>query len=350
MKALILCAGSGTRLRPFTHLLPKSLMPVGNRPLVTYLIDQLIAANIREIGIVVPPRHEEFLDLSRVWFPEKAVFEWIVQHQPLGLAHAVLQAKFYLKGEPFLLLLGDNYTQLDVRQMMRKFRMHPDAEGLVALKRVRDPWNFGVAEVAGERIQRLTEKPPKPASNLIAAGVYLLSPAIFQVIERLEPSLRGELEITDALQEMVQQGRPIYGWEYKGFWQDVGSATGLLKANKFMLQRIRNRIDGTIQGCSVVGPVWVGEGARIIRSKLQGPLIIGKDCLVDGAQLGPYLTVGDDCTIRRAHLRESLLMSGSCIQDWQKPVVRSILGRNSFIKGSASSGRMLLADDSSIWS
>ena len=350
MKALILCAGTGTRLRPFTHPLPKSLMPVGNRPLVAYLIDQLMEAGIREIGMVVPPRHREFLELSRVWFPEKVVFEWIVQHQPLGLAHAVLQARSYLQEEPFLLLLGDNFMQLDVRQMVQQFRSFPDAEGLVALKRVRDPRKFGVAEVAEKRILRLTEKPSKPASNQIVAGAYMLNPSVFQVIEQLKPSARGELEMTDALQEMVQQGRPIYAWEHKGFWQDVGSAAGLLKANKIVLQKIGNRIDGTLQGCSVTGPVRVGAGSRIVRSKLQGPLIIGQGCTIEGAQLGPYLTVGDGCAIRRAHLRDSLLMSGACIQDWQKPVVRSILGRNSTLKGAASSGRILLADDSTIWS
>jgi glucose-1-phosphate thymidylyltransferase len=321
MKALILAGGAGTRLRPITHTSAKQLVPVANKPILFYGIEAMVAAGITEIGVIVGDTRDEVMaalgDGSR--FGARITF--IPQDAPLGLAHCVLIASEFLGDDDFVMYLGDNLLEQDLAAFVRAFESErhspepPSAQ--ILLKRVPDPHRFGIAELdAGGNVVRLVEKPVDPPTDLALVGVYLFDRTINDAVRSIEPSPRGELEITDAIQWLVDQGRRVRQEELTGWWIDTGKLTPLLEANRLLLEKIEARIDGEVDEGSVLdGRVVVEAGARVVNSTLRGPLVIGANTVVEHSFIGPFSAVGSDCRVSHSEIEHSVVMDSSTIRD-----------------------------------
>src|SRR4051812_46596315 len=275
LKGLILSGGKGTRLRPITHTSAKQLVPVANRPVLFYGIDAMAQAGIDEIGIIIAPETGE--EIQTVVGDGSAFgvrITYILQDEPLGLAHAVLTAEPFLGDSPFVMYLGDNLLQGGIDDLVAAFREHePDA--LILLTPVPDPEHFGVAELEDGRVVALAEKPPEPKTNLALVGVYMFTPMIHDAARAIEPSARGELEITDAIQHLVDTGRRVEPHVVQGWWKDTGRLEDMLEANRLILDTIEQRIDGELIDSQVEGRVIVEAGARLERATVRGPAVIG---------------------------------------------------------------------------
>ena len=328
LKGLILSGGAGTRLRPITHTSAKQLVPVANKPVLFYGIEALVEAGVTEIGIVIAPEtggeiREEVGDGSR--FGAKVTY--IEQDKPAGLAHAVLTARDFLGDSSFVMYLGDNLLRNGIQSLVASFRENePDA--LVLLTPVQDPSSYGVAELDGEHIVRLVEKPKDPPSNLALVGVYLFSPLIFDAAERLEPSWRGELEITEAIQILIDDERTVQSEVVKGWWKDTGQLADMLDANRLVLEEIDTDLQGEMVDSKVEGRVVLEEGATLRGSIVRGPAVIGAGAVIEDAYIGPYTSIGADVTIRRSEVEHSIVLSGSSIEDLGARMEASLLGRN----------------------
>ena len=321
MKALILAGGAGTRLRPITHTSAKQLVPVANKPILFYGIEAMVAAGITEIGVIVGDTRDEVMaalgDGSR-W---GASITFIPQDAPLGLAHCVLIASDFLGDDDFVMYLGDNLLEQDLAAFVRAFETAregtepPTAQ--ILLKRVPDPHRFGIAELdeAGH-VVRLVEKPADPPTDLALVGVYLFDRTINDAVRAIAPSPRGELEITDAIQWLVDQGCRVRQEELTGWWIDTGKLTPLLEANRLLLERIETRVDGSVDEGSVLdGRVVVEAGATIVNSTLRGPLVIGAGTVVEHSFVGPFSAIGNDCRVHHSEIEHSVVMDGSTIRD-----------------------------------
>lgn len=339
MKALILAGGAGTRLRPITHTSAKQLVPVANKPILFYGIEAMVAAGITEIGVIVGDTRDEVMaalgDGSR-W---GAHITFIPQDQPLGLAHCVLIASEFLGDDDFVMYLGDNLLEQDLAAFVRAFENArttsepPTAQ--ILLKRVPDPHRFGIAELddAGH-VLRLVEKPADPPSDLALVGVYLFDRTINTAVRSIEPSARGELEITDAIQWLVDQGCRVRQEELTGWWIDTGKLTPLLEANRLLLERVEPRVDGSVDAASVLdGRVVIEAGAVIARSTLRGPLVIGAGTVVEDSFIGPFSAIGDRCTVRNSEIEHSVVMEGSTIADIQR-LEDSLIGKEAVVSRS----------------
>src|SRR3954469_21661670 len=314
LKGLILSGGKGTRLRPITHTSAKQLVPVANRPVLFYGLDAMAQAGSRRVGIIIAP---ETGDEIREAVGDGAEFglevTFIVQDEPLGLAHAVLTAREYLGQSPFVMYLGDNLLQGGITELVEAFRKgEPDA--LILLTPVPDPENYGVAELDGERVVRLVEKPPEPATDLALVGVYMFTPGIHDAAEAIEPSGRGELEITDAIQYLVDGGRRVEPHIVRGWWKDTGRLEDMLEANRLILDTIVARSDGEMIDSTTHGRVIIEPGARLERSTVRGPAIIGAGAVLTDCYIGPYTAVGSGCVIDRAEIEHSILLEGSQVR------------------------------------
>jgi glucose-1-phosphate thymidylyltransferase len=348
LKGLILSGGAGTRLRPITHTSAKQLVPVANKPVLFYGIEALVDAGVTEIGIIIAPETgEEIRAAAGDGSQFGAKITYIVQDKPAGLAHAVLTAEDFLGGSPFVMYLGDNLLRDGLRGLVSTFTEH-EPEALILLTPVEDPQSYGVAELDGERIVRLIEKPKDPPSNLALVGVYLFSPSIFAAARSLEPSWRGEYEITEAIQALIDDGKSVRSEVVRGWWKDTGQLADMLEANRLVLEELEPAIEGKVDEDSrVEGRVVVAPGAELVRSVVRGPAVIGPGAKIEDAYIGPYTSIGEEVEISRCEVEHSIVLSGSVVQDLGTRMEASLLGRN--VKLTRSDGpprtlRMLVGD------
>jgi glucose-1-phosphate thymidylyltransferase len=334
MKGLILSGGRGTRLRPITHTSAKQLVPVANKPVLFYGIEAMAEAGIGEVGIVIAPETGGEIEEAAGDGSQFGVrISYILQDEPLGLAHAVLVAEPFLGDSPFVMYLGDNLLQGGISDLVLAFREHePDA--LILLTPVPDPEHYGVAELAtatpGEagRVVRLIEKPAEPATDLALVGVYMFTPQIHDAARTLAPSPRGELEITDAIQHLVDSGMRVEPHIVRGWWKDTGRLEDMLEANRLILDNLLERVQGELIDSRVDGRVVIEPGARLERTTVRGPSIVGAGARLRDCYIGPYTAIGERCTISGAEVEHSILLEGASICDLDGRVESSLLGRN----------------------
>jgi glucose-1-phosphate thymidylyltransferase len=329
LKGLILSGGAGTRLRPITHTSAKQLVPVANKPVLFYGIEALVSAGVKEIGIIIAPETgDEIREAAGDGSRFGAEITYIVQDKPAGLAHAVLTAEEFIGGSPFVMYLGDNLLRDGLSGLVSTFRAdQPDA--LILLTPVEDPQSYGVAELDGERIVRLIEKPKDPPSNLALVGVYLFMPAIFDAARALEPSWRGELEITEAIQSLIDDGHRVQSEVVRGWWKDTGQLADMLEANRLVLEELETRLEGEIDEASrVEGRVVLEPGAKLVNSVVRGPAVIGAGARIEDAYIGPYTSLGEEVHICRSEVEHSIVLAGSVVEDLGTRMEASLLGRN----------------------
>ena len=328
LRGLILSGGKGTRLRPITHMSAKQLVPVANKPVLFYGIEAMAQAGIDDVGIIIAPETGDEIrraagDGSR--FGVRITY--ILQDEPAGLAHAVLTAEPFLGESPFVMYLGDNLLQGGIEDLVAAFRDHlPDA--LILLTPVADPENYGVAELNDGAVVRLVEKPPEPQTNLALVGVYMFTACVHDAAKAIEPSGRGELEITDAIQRLVDEGMRVEPHIVKGWWKDTGRLEDMLAANRLVLDTIQTRLDGELIDSQVDGRVVIEAGARLERSSVRGPAIIGAGARLTDCYIGPYTAIGEACEISRAEVEHSILLARSVVRDLDGRMESSLLGRN----------------------
>ncbi len=329
MKGLILSGGKGTRLRPLTFTQAKQLVPVANKPVLFYGIEALVSAGIRDIGIVVGETRKEIEEAvgdGERW-GKGVKITYIEQEAPLGLAHAVLISQPFLQEEEFVMYLGDNILKSGINSLVQEFReRRPNA--LILLTEVPNPQMFGVAELRDGRVVRLVEKPRVPPSNLALVGVYMFDHHIFEAARSIQPSWRGELEITDAIQFLVEKGLVVIPHMVSGWWKDTGKIDDILEANRLILEDIVGRLEGTVDERSRVnGQVIIEKGTRVVNSTIRGPAIIGEDCEIVDSYIGPFTSIQHRCRLVGTEIEHSIILEGSEIIDIGSRIDESLIGR-----------------------
>jgi glucose-1-phosphate thymidylyltransferase len=329
MKGLILSGGKGTRMRPLTYTSAKQLIPVANKPVLVYGIEAIVAAGIEEIAIILSPETgPEIRECIGDGARYGARITYIEQDAPRGLAHAVLTAEPFLGDTPFVMYLGDNLLQHGITPLVEEYRAL-ECNSEILLTKVPNPSQFGVAELDGERVVRLTEKPPEPKSDLALVGVYMFDAHIFEAARAIKPSKRGELEITDAIQWLLDNGYSVHPHIVKGWWKDTGKIEDMLEANRTVLDTFENEVRGEVIGEShIEGKVVVEEGAQIIDSVVRGPAIIGRDAKISHAYVGPYTSIGVRCKIEHCEIENSIVLEGSNIAHVDGRIEASLIGKN----------------------
>lgn len=350
MKGLVLSGGAGTRLRPITHTSAKQLVPVANKPVLFYGLEAMRAAGIDDVGIVVGETRAEIEaavgDGSR--FGLRVTY--LPQEAPLGLAHAVLIAEEFLGDSPFVMYLGDNLLKEGIAPFVRDFeRSEPDA--LILLQRVNDPSEYGIAELQDGRVVQLVEKPSEPRSDLALVGVYLFTPAVFESVKAITPSTRGELEITDAIQHMIDRGLRVEPHTVTGWWKDTGKLEDMLEANRLILSTIESDLRGEVVESTLEGPVQVGEGSLIERCTVRGPVVIGAGCRLSDTFVGPYTAISDGVVVEHAEIEHSIILENSRISRLGARMADSLIGRDCVIAHSEAlpvAYRFMVGDSSQI--
>jgi glucose-1-phosphate thymidylyltransferase len=328
LKGLILSGGKGTRLRPITHTSAKQLVPVANKPVLFYGIEAMAEAGIEEVGIIIAPETGDEIRAAAGNGERFGVkLTYIVQDEPVGLAHAVLTAEPFLGDSPFVMYLGDNLLQGGIRDLVSAFRAgRPDA--LILLTPVADPESYGVAELRDGQVVKLVEKPANPQTNLALVGVYMFTSSVHRAARAIEPSPRGELEITDAIQHLVSEGMRVEPHIVNGWWKDTGRLADMLAANRLVLETIEGRVDGELIDSQVDGRVVIESGATLERSAVRGPAVIGAGARLIDCYVGPYTAVGENCVIENAEVEHSILLSGSEVRNLAGRMESSLLGHN----------------------
>jgi glucose-1-phosphate thymidylyltransferase len=350
MKGLILSGGRGTRLQPFTHTRAKQLMPIGNKANLDYAVEDLTRAGITDIGVVISPETGEEVKKHLLAANLGAQFTFIVQDTPGGLAHAVRIARDYLSDSPFVMYLGDNLLDGGINHLLEPFKAG-QAEACILLTKVPNPSSFGVAVLEHGRVVRLVEKPKEFLSDLALVGVYLFTPVIHDVIANLKPSARGELEITDAIQGLVDRGLRVHAEQVRGWWKDTGRPEDLLDANRLILSRLERDVQGSVENSSLTGEIFVHATASIKNSKIRGPVSIAAGVVIEDSYVGPYTSLGENVRVISSQVEYSILINGASLEKLPQRVDSSILGRGANVMGSSAKHNIMqvfLGDGSSI--
>jgi len=350
MKGLILSGGKGTRLRPLTYTSAKQLVPVANKPILFFGIEALAASGISEIGIVVGDTKQEIVGAVGDGSRWRVKITYIEQEAPLGLAHAVKISEPFLGRDPFVMYLGDNLIREPLAPMVERFRTErPNAQILLA--HVRNPQQFGVAELRDGRVVRLIEKPKEPPSDLALVGVYMFDSHVFEAVKAIRPSWRGELEITDAIQYLVDRGFTVRPHVIEGWWKDTGKLEDMLEANRIILDTLEPKIEGEVEASELHGKVTIEAGAKVVRSVIRGPAIIGKGAVVEHSYIGPFTSIGDQVVIRGSEVEHSIILEGATITDIGGRVENSLIGRNVSVyrsEGKPKAFNLMLGDQSQV--
>ena len=350
MKALVLAGGSGSRLRPITHTYAKQLLPVANKPVLFYGLEAIRDAGITDVGIVVGDTAPAIEDAVGDGSAFGLTATYLRQDAPRGLAHAVIVARDFLAGDDFVMYLGDNFIVGGITGLVEEFRSsRPDAQ--IMLTSVPDPRQFGVAELdtAGE-VVGLEEKPQHPKSDLALVGVYIFTPAVHDAVSQLAPSWRGELEITEAIQWLIDQGRKVRSTTITGYWKDTGNVADMLEVNRMVLETIDPQVRGTVEASELIGRVVVEDGAQVSRSRIVGPAIIGTGTRVSGSYVGPFTSVAQDCTITDSEIEYSIVLRGALIQGVRR-IEASLIGHDVEVTPSPNvprAHRLILGDHSKV--
>ncbi len=379
MKALILSGGTGTRLRPLTYSNAKQLLPVANKPILFYIIEKIVDAGIMDIGIIVGDTHAEIESAVGNGSKWGVDVTYIHQPQALGLAHAVKTAAGFLKDEDFMMILGDNLFLMELNELVKDFKLNP-ANALILLHKSDNPSKYGVAVVEGERVIRLVEKPKIPPGNLIITGIYVFDHMIFAAIDKTIPSARGELEITDAIQKLLDMGGNVAYKLTEGWWKDTGSLDDILEANRLVLEKMESdnaavRNSGcmgeqqtqsatspgcmgeqqtqsaTGPGCMLEGLIRAGKNVYVTDSILKGPIVLGSNISINGCRVGPYTAVGDHADFSGCEIEDSIILEGCTIKNVSQPITSSLIGKDSRVEGSGDERqkvRFFIGNDSKI--
>ncbi len=353
MKAVILAAGQGTRLRPVTLTMPKSLVPVANRWLINYALDALKKAGLTDIGIVVNSLDSPIVANLGDGGLLGVNIEYIVQDEQLGLAHATALCREFVGGEPFTVFLGDNIFQDKMTGLLTSFA-ESDKEAAVVLGAVGDPTRFGIAEIDNGNILRVVEKPRNPPSNMAIAGVYLFRASIFDAIQRIKPSGRNELEITDAIQALINEGLPVASYRLNGWWIDAGKPDAIIMANQLVLEELPytpapEQSEQIIGSSEVSHRVLIGRDSRVIDSVIRGPVIIGDNTVIRSSYIGPYTSIGDNVTVEGSEIEASIIMRNCEIRNILGRIDRSLLADNARVTSAThmpDAHRFVLAENS----
>lgn len=326
MKGLILSGGYGTRLRPLTYSQQKQLIPVGNKPILFYAIEDVIEAGIKDIGIIVGPNKEQVIEMvkSKEW---NANIEFIYQPEPKGIAHAIIVAEDFLNDEPFVMYLGDNILKEGIVEHVKEF-VNSNLEASILLTEVPNPQEFGIAELNEKNeIVRLVEKPKEPPTNFAVIGIYMFRPAIFQAVKEIKPSWRNQLEIVDAIQWLIDHGYKVKSAFVKGWWKDTGRPEDIIHANRLVLDEIKERRnDGILKNSEIRGRVLIEKDAIIENSLVKGPAVIGKNAKIINSYIGPYTSIGNDCEVIDSEIEDSVIMDGANIRGIKR-IVESLIGK-----------------------
>ncbi|NEQ48931.1 MAG: glucose-1-phosphate thymidylyltransferase [Leptolyngbya sp. SIO3F4] len=354
MKALILSGGKGTRLRPLTHTGAKQLVPVVNKPILWYGIEQIVASGITDIGIIISPETgDEIRAITGDGGQFNCNITYIQQSSPDGLAHAVKIAQPFLGDSPFLMYLGDNLIQDSLTEFVKEFRGQR-LDAMILLKQVSNPTAFGVAQLDGQgNVLRLVEKPKNPPSNFALVGVYLFESVIHEVIATLQPSARGELEITDAIQALVNASKTVTAKQLLGWWLDTGKKDDLLAANQIILDAtLIHSIDGDIDEITKIsGRVRIGKGSRVVNSTIRGPVVIGENCYIENCFIGSYSSIADGVKLVDVEMDHSVVLEGAIIEELHQRIVDSLIGRRAKLVHSPQrpkASRFMIGDDCQI--
>lgn len=333
LKGLVLSGGKGSRLRPFTYTNAKQLVPLANKPVIFYTIEQLVESGITDIGIVVGDTGEQVRAAVGDGSQFGATITYIQQEAPLGIAHGVATARDFLGESRFVLYLGDNFLMGGIQSYVERFAAN-DCCSQILLHPVKDPEAFGIAEMTDGRVTRIVEKPKEPKSNLAVVGIYMFDAAVHDVIAHLTPSWRNELEITDAIQGLIDRGLRVDAEVLDRYWIDTGKMDDMLNANRMVLGELKPRRDGTIdEKTRVHEPVVIEAGAVVEDSVLRGPLIIGRDTQVIGSYIGPNTAIDARCRIKGCRIEDSMIMEDTRLEDLHWPIVKSMIGRNVELQG-----------------
>jgi len=347
----VLSGGKGTRLRPITHTSAKQLVPIANKPILFYGLEAIRAAGVVDVGIIVGDTHLEIEDAVGDGDTFGLRVTYIKQDAPLGLAHAVKIAEDYMGKEPFVMYLGDNLIRGGITDFVDEFRSNrPNAQILLA--RVPNPSEFGVAELDGGRVKQLEEKPKDPKSDLALVGVYMFDHTVFEAVNRIAPSWRNELEITDAIQYLIDQGKDVRAHEVTGWWKDTGKLEDILEANRMILETLDGEVRGSVDAASKLdGSVIVEEGAEIVGSVLRGPLVIGAGTRIIKSYIGPFTSIYHDVTVQNSEIEHSIVLENSRISNLGQRMERSLIGKDVSIEKCSSmpkAYRFMVGDSSRI--
>lgn len=351
MKALVLSGGKGTRLRPITHTSAKQLVPIANKPILFYGLESIAQAGIKEVGIIVGDTQAEIRQAVGNGSKFGLKVTYIPQEAPLGLAHAVKIAEDFMGKDDFVMYLGDNLLAEGIQKFVAEFKKNRPTSQIL-LTKVPNPSSFGVAELySNGKVKRLEEKPKKPKSDLALVGVYLFDNTIFKAVNAIKPSKRGELEITDAIQYLIDKKYTVNPHIVTGWWKDTGKLEDLLEANRLVLELMEARNEGKVDAASRLdGKVIIEKGAKIINSTIRGPAIIGENTVIQSSYVGPFTAIYHDVTLDKSEIEHSLVLENSRVEGIKR-IADSLIGQNAIVKQSPakpSAYRIMIGDSSRV--